>query len=62
MIVLCELIALKAARTIQSASIRARALTALAPYVPEVVPEALDAVRTIQDVSDRATALTDLAP
>jgi hypothetical protein len=37
-------------------------LTGLAPYLPEILPEALATAREIGDESDRAKALTGLAP
>ena len=41
---------------------RARALTRLAPHLPEVLPETLEIARAIEDEDDRVRALTALAP
>ena len=41
---------------------RAEALTGLAPYLPEILPEALEVARAIRYESNRAKALTELAP
>ncbi len=55
--------ALAVARAIGNEYHRARALTGLAPHLPEILlPEALEVARGIRDESDRATALAWLAP
>ncbi|NEO48454.1 MAG: hypothetical protein F6K55_31835 [Moorea sp. SIO4A3] len=54
--------ALKIARAIIDQSDRARALSGLAPCLPEIIPEALEVARAITDESDRAFALIRLAP
>ncbi|MEH2107610.1 NB-ARC domain-containing protein, partial [Nostoc sp.] len=53
--------ALAAARAIQDENYRAKALSALAEKLPEVLPEALAAARAIQDENYRAKALSALA-
>ncbi|NET82097.1 MAG: hypothetical protein F6J94_09175 [Moorea sp. SIO1F2] len=54
--------ALKIARAIIDQSDRARALSGLAPCLPEILPEALEVARAITDKSDRAYVLIRLAP
>ncbi|NEO43758.1 MAG: hypothetical protein F6K55_06305 [Moorea sp. SIO4A3] len=54
--------ALKIARAIIDQSDRARALSGLAPYLPEILSEALEAARAITNDRDRAYALIRLAP
>ncbi|BBH40438.1 hypothetical protein myaer102_29960 [Microcystis viridis NIES-102] len=54
--------ALEIARGIGDEYNRARALTGLAPHLPEVLPEALEIARGIGDEDYRARALTGLAP
>ncbi|ACL23123.1 hypothetical protein [Chloroflexus aggregans] len=55
--------ALAAAQAIKWEAARARALFALAPYLPPaLLPEALAAAQTIADPDDRARALAALAP
>ncbi|MFG6105324.1 NB-ARC domain-containing protein [Leptothoe sp. EHU-05/26/07-4] len=54
--------ALIIARTMQSEGARGSALSALVPYVPEVVSEALVVLHKIQDEVSRATALIALVP
>ncbi|MEH2063525.1 MAG: NB-ARC domain-containing protein, partial [Nostoc sp.] len=53
--------ALAAARAIQDEDYRAKALSALAEKLPELLPEALAAARAIQDEDYRAKALSALA-
>ncbi|MGW5054993.1 AAA family ATPase [Actinokineospora sp. NPDC004072] len=55
-------VALSTASDIPHARARARALTALAPYVPEASTGALAAIRAISAEHDRAEAITGLAP
>ena len=50
------------AREIGHEYYRAKALTGLAPYLPEILPEALATAREIGNEYSRAEALTGLAP
>ncbi|TRV46460.1 MAG: apoptotic protease-activating factor, partial [Microcystis panniformis Mp_GB_SS_20050300_S99D] len=54
--------ALATAREIGNEYQRARALTGLAPHLPEILLEALATAREIRDEYQRARALTGLAP
>jgi hypothetical protein len=54
--------ALEVARAIRSEHNRLRALTGLAPHLPQVLPEALELARVIEDKFSHAMALTGLAP
>ncbi|NCQ93031.1 MAG: trypsin-like serine protease, partial [Microcystis aeruginosa LG11-05] len=54
--------ALEIARGIGNEDYRVKALTGLAPHLPEVLPEALEIARGIGDEYYRAEALTGLAP
>ncbi|WP_424097461.1 NB-ARC domain-containing protein [Moorena producens] len=54
--------ALEVAQAISDHTNRAKTLTELAPYLPEVLPQALEAARAIPDHTNRANALKELAP
>ncbi|NEP53784.1 MAG: hypothetical protein F6K65_35285, partial [Moorea sp. SIO3C2] len=54
--------ALEVARAITDSSVMARALSGLAPQLPQILPEALEAARELTDKSRRAYPLSTLAP